>query len=90
MLFFSLEMSHLELTQRLLCSEARVDATRMRNGKLLEADWPKISHAIGRLGEAPIYIDDNPNLTVMEIRAKARRLKSRDGTSASSSSTTSS
>ena len=44
-----------------------------------EADWPKISHAVGRLAEAPIYIDDNPNLTVMEIRAKARRLKSRDG-----------
>jgi replicative DNA helicase len=78
-LFFSLEMSHSEVTQRLLCSEARVDSTRVRNGKLLEADWPKISHAIGRLGEAPLYIDDNPNLTVMEIRAKARRLRSRLG-----------
>jgi replicative DNA helicase len=78
-LLFSLEMSHLELTQRLLCSEARVDATRMRNGRLLESDWPKISDAIGRLGDAPIYIDDNPNLTVMDIRAKARRLKSREG-----------
>ena len=78
-LFFSLEMSHLELTQRLLCAEARVDATRLRNGQLLESDWPKISHAVGRLGEAEIYIDDNPHLTVMEIRAKARRLKSRLG-----------
>ncbi|HUQ62826.1 MAG TPA: replicative DNA helicase [Acidimicrobiales bacterium] len=78
-LVFSLEMSHLELTQRLLCSEARVDATRMRNGRLLETDWPKISHAVGRLAEAPIHIDDNPHLTVMEIRAKARRLKSRQG-----------
>ncbi len=78
-LFFSLEMSHSELTQRLLCSEARVDSTRIRNGKLLESDWPKISHAIGRLGEAPMYIDDNANLTVMEIRAKARRLRSRLG-----------
>ncbi|MGI8983812.1 MAG: replicative DNA helicase [Acidimicrobiales bacterium] len=78
-LIFSLEMSHRELTQRLLCSEARVDATRMRNGKLLESDWPKISHAVGRLGEAPIFIDDNPHLTIMEIRAKARRLKSREG-----------
>ncbi len=78
-LVFSLEMSHRELTQRLLCSEARVDATRMRNGRLLETDWPKISHAVGRLAEAPIYIDDNPHLTVMEIRAKARRLKSRSG-----------
>ena len=80
-LVFSLEMSHLELTQRLLCSEARVDASRMRNGRLLETDWPKISHAVGRLAEAPIHIDDNPHLTVMEIRAKARRLKSRHGLS---------
>jgi replicative DNA helicase len=78
-LFFSLEMSHLELTQRLLCAEARVDATRMRNGRLHESDWPKISHAVGRLAEAPMFIDDNPHLTVMEIRAKARRLKSRVG-----------
>jgi replicative DNA helicase len=78
-LFFSLEMSHSEVTQRLLCSEARVNSTRIRNGKLHESDWPKISHAIGRLGEAPLYIDDNPNLTVMEIRAKARRLRSRLG-----------
>ncbi len=78
-LLFSLEMSHLELTQRLLCSEARVDATRLRNGRLHESDWPKISEAIGRLGDAPIYIDDNPNVTVMDIRAKARRLKAREG-----------
>ena len=62
----------------------------MRNGKLREADWPKIAHAIGRLAEAPICIDDNPNLTVMEIRAKARRLKSREATWAWWSSTTSS
>ncbi len=74
-LYFSLEMGHSEITQRLLCSEARVDASRMRNGRLHESDWPKINHAIGRLGEAPIYIDDNPNCTVMDIRAKARRLK---------------
>ncbi len=78
-LFFSLEMGHLELTQRLLCAEARVDSSRMRNGRLTEADWPKISHAVGRLAEAPLWIDDNPNLTVMEIRAKARRLKSKIG-----------
>lgn len=78
-LIFSLEMSHLELTQRLLASEARVDSKRLRNGKLLEADWPKISHAVGRMAEAPLHIDDNPRLTVMEIRAKARRLKSRSG-----------
>jgi len=78
-LLFSLEMSHLELTQRLLCSEARVDANRMRTGKLHEADWPKIGNAISRMSEAPIFIDDNPNLTVMDIRARARRLKSREG-----------
>ncbi|HET9058404.1 MAG TPA: replicative DNA helicase [Acidimicrobiales bacterium] len=78
-LFFSLEMSHLELTQRILCSEAKVDSSRMRNGKLHESDWPKVVNAIGKLGEAPLFIDDNPNLTVMEIRAKARRLKSREG-----------
>jgi replicative DNA helicase len=78
-LYFSLEMSHSEITQRLLSAEGRVDSTRIRNGKLQESDWPKISKAIGRLGEAPLYIDDNPNLTVMELRAKARRLKSRLG-----------
>jgi replicative DNA helicase len=78
-LLFSLEMSHLELTQRLLCSEARVDANRMRTGKLREADWPKIGNAISRMSEAPIFIDDNPNLTVMDIRARSRRLKSREG-----------
>ncbi len=78
-LFFSLEMSHLEIAQRVLCAEARVDASRMRNGRLHEDDWGKISHAIGRLGSAPLHIDDNPNVTVMDIRAKSRRMKSRDG-----------
>jgi replicative DNA helicase len=78
-LIFSLEMGQLELTQRMLCSEARVDSKRVRNGNLSEADWGKIAHATGRLAEAPIWIDDNPNLTIMEIRSKARRLKSRLG-----------
>lgn len=78
-LLFSLEMSHLEITQRLLCAEARVDASRLRNGKLHDTDWPKINNAIGRLAEAPIYIDDNPMCTVMDIRAKARRLKAQPG-----------
>jgi len=78
-LFFSLEMSNLELSQRLLCAEAKVDSTRMRNGHLQPDDWKKISGAMGRLGDAPIWIDDNPNLTIMEIRAKARRLKSQVG-----------
>ncbi|MGZ4706554.1 MAG: replicative DNA helicase, partial [Acidimicrobiales bacterium] len=78
-LLFSLEMSKLELTQRMLCSEARVDSKKVRNGNLAEADWQKIAHATGRLAEAPIWIDDNPNLTIMEIRSKARRLKARTG-----------
>jgi replicative DNA helicase len=74
-LIFSLEMGCDEITNRLLVSEARVDAGRMRNGRLSEPDWPKLTNAIARLGDAPLYIDDNPNTTVMEIRAKARRLK---------------
>lgn len=78
-LIFSLEMSQLELSQRILCSDAKVDATRLKTGKLEEADWNRISHSVGRLAEAPIYIDDNPHTSVMEIRAKARRLKSRVG-----------
>ncbi len=78
-LFFSLEMGHLELTQRILGSEGRIDAKRLRNGQLEERDWSKISRTMSRLGDAPLWIDDNPNLTVMEIRAKARRLKSRVG-----------
>ena len=78
-LFFSLEMSQLEITQRVLCSEARVDATRVRTGKLNEGDWEKIGHTVGRLAEAKIWIDDNPNVTVMEIRSKARKLKSQVG-----------
>ena len=78
-LMFSLEMSHLELTQRLVASEARVDSTRLRSGRLLDRDWEKIHGAISRLAEAKIYIDDDPNLTVMDIRARARRLKAREG-----------
>jgi replicative DNA helicase len=78
-LIFSLEMSSDEITNRLLVSEARVDAGRMRNGRLNESDWPKISQAVARLGDAPLFIDDNPNTTIMEIRAKARRLKARQG-----------
>ena len=76
---FSLEMSHVELTQRLLCSEARVDSRRIRTGQLTDDDWKRISRAVGRLGEAELWIDDNPNLTIMELRAKARRLKSQLG-----------
>ncbi len=78
-LFFSLEMGQVELSQRILCSDARVDATRVKTGRLDESDWNRISHSVGRLAEAPIYIDDNPHTSVMEIRAKARRLQSRVG-----------
>jgi replicative DNA helicase len=75
-LFFSLEMGHKELAQRVLSAEARVDSQKLRTGKLDQADWSKIGAALGRL-EVPLFIDENPNVTVMEIRAKARRLKAR-------------
>ncbi len=78
-LLFSLEMSHLELTQRLLSSEAKVDAAKMKVGRLNDTDWARVSNAVTKFSEAPIYIDDNPHLTVMEIRARARRLKKQHG-----------
>jgi replicative DNA helicase len=78
-LLFSLEMGHLELTQRVLASEARVDSQRLRTGHLHEADWSKVGSAVSRLHEATIFIDDNPNVTVMDIRARARRLKKNEG-----------
>ncbi len=78
-LIFSLEMSQLEISQRILCSEALVDMSKLKTGRIEESDWNRISHAVGRLAEAPIYIDDNPHTSVMEIRAKSRRLKSRIG-----------
>ncbi|MDX2380506.1 MAG: replicative DNA helicase [Acidimicrobiia bacterium] len=77
-LVFSLEMGHAELTQRILASEAKVDSTKLRTGKLSEADWSKIGLAVGRL-EVPLFLDDNPQVTVMEIRSKARRIKSQHG-----------
>jgi replicative DNA helicase len=77
-LFFSLEMGHAELAQRILAAEARVDSQKLRNGRLTESDWSKIGRAIGRL-EVPLLLDDNPSVTVMEIRAKARRIKARYG-----------
>ena len=78
-LVFSLEMGHDELTQRILSSEAEVESTKMRTGRLVDADWTKIGRAINRLDSVPLYLDDNPRVTVMEIRAKARRLKARHG-----------
>jgi replicative DNA helicase len=78
-LFFSMEMGYLELTQRILGSEAGVNARLLRTGKIKESDWTKVSHAVGRLAEAPLYIDDNPHLTVMDMRARTRRLKALHG-----------
>ncbi len=77
--FFSLEMGNIELTQRLLCAEAQIDSTKVRDGRLQDAEWDRIALAVSRLADARLYLDDNPNTTVMEIRAKARRLKSQLG-----------
>jgi replicative DNA helicase len=76
---FSLEMSANELVQRFLASEGRVDSQRIRKGSLQEQDWPRLSAAVGRLAEAPIFIDDSATVTLMEMRAKCRRLKARHG-----------
>lgn len=73
--FFSLEMSKEQLVQRILCSHARVDAHKVRTGFLSQSDWPRLVSAAGKLSEAPIYIDDSAGTSVMELRAKARRLK---------------
>ena len=72
---FSLEMSKEQLVQRMLCSHARVDAHKVRTGYLATSDWPRLTAAAGKLSESPIYIDDSPAISVMELRAKARRLK---------------
>jgi len=72
---FSLEMSKSQLVQRMLCSEARVDAHNLRKGRLAESDWPTLSMAAGRLASAPIFIDDTAGISCLEIKAKARRLK---------------
>ena len=72
---FSLEMSKEQLALRMLCSEAKVDAHRLRGGFLSESDWPKLTRAAGSLSEAPIFIDDTPGISALEMRAKARRLK---------------
>jgi replicative DNA helicase len=75
---FSLEMSKEQLVRRFLCAEARVDAHKLRTGYLKDNDWGKLARASGRLSEATIFIDDSPTLTPLEVRAKARRLKSRE------------
>src|SRR5215470_13269851 len=72
---FSLEMAKEQLAMRMLCSEARVDLARVRTGHLSDREFPKLAMAAGRLADTPIYIDDTPALSVLELRAKARRLK---------------
>ncbi|MBW6486799.1 MAG: replicative DNA helicase [Syntrophobacterales bacterium] len=76
---FSLEMAKEQLVMRMLAAEARVDSQRLRKGFLGETDWPKLTDAAGRLSDAPIYIDDTPAITVIEMKAKARRLKAEAG-----------
>lgn len=76
---FSLEMSKEQLVQRMLCSQARVDAHKVRSGFLSPSDWPKLTAAAGRLSEANIFIDDTPAISALELRAKARRLKANNG-----------
>lgn len=74
---FSLEMSKSEITMRLLSAEAKVPLHHMRSGHMSDDDWARLARRMGEVADAPLYIDDSPNLTMMEIRAKARRLKQR-------------
>ncbi|MCT4612678.1 MAG: replicative DNA helicase [Clostridia bacterium] len=76
---FSLEMSKTQLINRMLCTEAMVDAQKVRTGNLSQDDWVKITRAMGPLSEAPVYIDDTPGISIMEMRAKCRRLKMEKG-----------
>lgn len=77
--FFSLEMSRQELAERILASTARLDSQKLRTGDLNENDWKRVQQAFSHMQSAKIFIDDNPNLTVMDIRARARRLKQSNG-----------
>ncbi|HKC60149.1 MAG TPA: replicative DNA helicase, partial [Myxococcales bacterium] len=74
---FSLEMTKEQLVMRMLSSEARVDSQRIRTGRLVESDWPKLAHAAGALADANIHIDDTPGISALELRAKSRRLVGR-------------
>jgi replicative DNA helicase len=75
---FTLEMSKSEVTQRMMCSEAKVESQRLRTGRLAPDDWPRLTAACDRLMKAPIYVDDAGSISIMELRSKARRLKSRE------------
>jgi replicative DNA helicase len=74
---FSLEMSRTEITMRMLSAEARIPLQKLRQGRLEDGDWTKMARTMGELSDAPLYIDDSPNMSLMEIRAKCRRLKQR-------------
>ena len=76
---FSLEMSKTELVQRLMCAECSVDMQRLRTGRMDDSDWTRLTRSLGKLAEAPLFIDDSAALTMMELRAKCRRLKQRHG-----------
>ena len=76
---FSLEMSKEQLVQRMLCSEAELDSNRLRTGNMQTDDWAKLTRVMGTLGDAPIFIDDSPGISVMEVRAKCRRLSMEHG-----------
>lgn len=76
---FSLEMSREQVAQRLLCSESAINSQKLRNGFLSDDEWRRLSIGLGRLGEAKIFIDDTPGISVMELRAKARRIKAEHG-----------
>jgi replicative DNA helicase len=78
-LFFSLEMSRQELAERILASTARIDSSKLRTGDLSEADWNRAHDAFGFLQSAKVFIDDNPSLTIMDVRARARRIKQQNG-----------
>jgi replicative DNA helicase len=75
---FSLEMSRTEITMRLLSAEARVHLQNLRGGRMSDDDWTRVAHKLGEMSGAPLFIDDSPNITMMEVRAKARRLKQRN------------
>jgi replicative DNA helicase len=72
-------MSKEQLVQRMLCSKAKVDSHKLRTGYLSDADWPLLTTAAGSLSEAPVFIDDTPGCSLLEMRAKARRLKAEQG-----------
>ena len=85
---FSLEMSKVEIVMRLLSAEARVPLHVLRSGQLSDDDWTKLARRMGEISEAPLFVDDTPNMNLMEIRAKARRLRAAPRPAGSSSSTT--